>query len=119
MLARQPYTQLLATRLTDRAFSTVGMRHVHQVHGWTLAFTESEKKQEEYRENSQTAFLQLDFWHIYVTYRDAHTLQSVEIHTSTNRCCWNYEEALCARQAQTGNGAGRVRSHDLDRDRTR
>ena len=43
------YTQAAATLNLIRAFSTGGYADVHQVHAWTLGFTESEKV-ERYRE---------------------------------------------------------------------
>ena len=39
----QAYTQAAATLNLIRAFSTGGYADVHQVHAWTLGFTEGEK----------------------------------------------------------------------------
>ena len=39
----QAYTQAAATLNLLRAFSTGGYADVHQVHSWTLGFTEGEK----------------------------------------------------------------------------
>ena len=56
----QGYTQSAATLNLRRAFSTGGYADVHQVHGWTLGFTESEKA-EKYREIANRISDTLDF----------------------------------------------------------
>ena len=54
------YTQAAATLNLIRAFSTGGYADVHQVHAWTLGFTESEKV-ERYREIANRISDTLDF----------------------------------------------------------
>ncbi|KAG1715470.1 Phospho-2-dehydro-3-deoxyheptonate aldolase 2, chloroplastic [Nymphon striatum] len=49
----QAYTQAAATLNLLRAFSTGGYANVHEVHSWTLGFTEGEKAAR-YRENGRT-----------------------------------------------------------------
>ena len=88
------YTQAAATLNLIRAFSTGGYADVHQVHGWTLGFTESEKA-EKYREIANRISDTLDFM-------AAHTLQSVEYYTSHESLLLEYEEALCRQDSQTG-----------------
>ena len=97
------YTQAAATLNLIRAFSTGGYADVHQVHGWTLGFTESEKA-EKYREIANRISDTLDFM-------AAHTLQSVEYYTSHESLLLEYEEALCRQDSQTGKwlaGAGHM-----------
>ena len=56
----QAYTQAAATLNLLRAFSTGGYADVHQVHAWTLGFTEGEKA-ERYREIANRISDTLDF----------------------------------------------------------
>jgi len=96
------YTQAAATLNLIRAFSTGGYADVHQVHGWTLGFTESEKA-EKYREIANRISDTLDFMAAAgVTSETAHTLQSVEYYTSHESLLLEYEEALCRQDSQTG-----------------
>ena len=96
------YTQASATLNLIRAFSTGGYADVHQVHGWTLGFTESEKA-EKYREIANRISDTLDFMAAAgVTSETAHTLQSVEYYTSHESLLLEYEEALCRQDSQTG-----------------
>ena len=96
------YTQAAATLNLIRAFSTGGYADVHQVHGWTLGFTESEKA-EKYREIANRISDTLDFMAAAgVTSGTAHTLQSVEYYTSHESLLLEYEEALCRQDSQTG-----------------
>ena len=96
------YTQAAATLNLIRAFSTGGYADVHQVHGWTLGFTESEKA-EKYREIANRISDTLDFMAAAgVTSETAHTLQSVEYYTSHESLLLEYEEALCRQDGQTG-----------------
>ncbi|MBA98348.1 class II 3-deoxy-7-phosphoheptulonate synthase [Sulfitobacter sp.] len=96
------YTQAAATLNLIRAFSTGGYADVHQVHGWTLGFTESEKA-EKYREIANRISDTLDFMAAAgVTAETAHTLQSVEYYTSHESLLLEYEEALCRQDSQTG-----------------
>ena len=96
------YTQAAATLNLIRAFSTGGYADVHQVHGWTLGFTESEKA-EKYLEIANRISDTLDFMAAAgVTSETAHTLQSVEYYTSHESLLLEYEEALCRQDSQTG-----------------
>ena len=96
------YTQAAASLNLIRAFSTGGYADVHQVHGWTLGFTESEKA-EKYREIANRISDTLDFMAAAgVTSETAHTLQSVEYYTSHESLLLEYEEALCRQDSQTG-----------------
>ncbi|SFS55751.1 3-deoxy-D-arabinoheptulosonate-7-phosphate synthase [Sulfitobacter marinus] len=96
------YTQAAATLNLIRAFSTGGYADVHQVHGWTLGFTESEKA-EKYRDIANRISDTLDFMAAAgVTAETAHTLQSVEYYTSHESLLLEYEEALCRQDSQTG-----------------
>jgi 3-deoxy-7-phosphoheptulonate synthase len=96
------YTQAAATLNLIRAFSTGGYADVHQVHGWTLGFTDNEKT-EKYREIANRISDTLDFMAAAgVTAETAHTLQSVEFYTSHEALLLEYEEALCRQDSQTG-----------------
>ena len=96
------YTQAAATLNLIRAFSTGGYADVHQVHGWTLGFTDNEKA-EKYREIANRISDTLDFMAAAgVTSETAHTLQSVEYYTSHESLLLEYEEALCRQDSQTG-----------------
>ena len=96
------YTQAAATLNLIRAFSTGGYADVHQVHGWTLGFTDNEKA-EKYREIANRISDTLDFMAAAgVTSETAHTLQTVEFYTSHEALLLEYEEALCRQESQTG-----------------
>ncbi|WP_372573975.1 class II 3-deoxy-7-phosphoheptulonate synthase [Ruegeria jejuensis] len=99
----QAYTQAAATLNLIRAFSTGGYADVHQVHAWTLGFTESEKA-EAYREVANRITDTLDFMKAAgVTNDAAHTLQSVEFYTSHEGLLLEYEEALTRLDSTSGN----------------
>ncbi|WP_436399382.1 class II 3-deoxy-7-phosphoheptulonate synthase [Roseobacter sp. S98] len=96
------YTQAAATLNLLRAFSTGGYADVHQVHAWTLGFTESEKA-ERYREIATRISDTLDFMSAAGVNSDtAHTLQSVEFYTSHESLLLEYEEALTRVDSTTG-----------------
>ena len=96
------YTQAAATLNLIRAFSTGGYADVHQVHGWTLGFTDNEKA-EKYREIANRISDTLDFMAAAgATSETAHTLQSVEYYTSHESLLLEYEEALCRQDSLTG-----------------
>lgn len=98
----QAYTQAAATLNLLRAFSTGGYADVHQVHGWTLGFTEGEKA-ERYREMAGRISDTLDFIKAAgVTNEQAHTLESVEFYTSHESLLLEYEEALTRVDSTTG-----------------
>ena len=96
------YTQAAATLNPIRAFSTGGYADVHQVHAWTLGFTESEKV-ERYREIANRISDTLDFMTAAGVNGDtAHTLKSVEFYTSHESLLLEYEEALTRVDSTTG-----------------
>lgn len=99
----QGYTQAAATLNLLRAFSTGGYADVHQVHRWTLGFTESEKA-EAYREMANRITDTLDFIKAAGVNQDtAHTLQTVEFYTSHEGLLLEYEEALTRLDSTSGN----------------
>ena len=99
----QAYTQAAATLNLIRAFSTGGYADVHQVHAWTLGFTEG-RKAERYRELANRITDTLDFMSAAGVNRDtAHTLQSVEFYTSHEALLLEYEEALTRLDSTSGN----------------
>jgi 3-deoxy-7-phosphoheptulonate synthase len=96
------YTQAAATLNLIRAFSTGGYADVHQVHSWTLGFTEAEKV-DRYREIANRISDTLDFMAAAgVTSETAHTLQTVEFYTSHESLLLEYEEALTRVDSTTG-----------------
>jgi 3-deoxy-7-phosphoheptulonate synthase len=96
------YTQAAATLNLIRAFSTGGYADVHQVHGWTLGFTDSDRASK-YREVANRISDTLDFMAAAGVNSDtAHTLQSVEFYTSHESLLLEYEQALCRQDSLTG-----------------
>ena len=96
------YTQAAATLNLLRAFSTGGYADVHQVHSWTLGFTETEKV-DRYREIANRISDTLDFMAAAgVTSETAHTLKTVEFYTSHESLLLEYEEALTRVDSTTG-----------------
>lgn len=99
----QAYTQAAATLNLLRAFSTGGYADVHQVHSWTLGFTESEKATR-YRDMANRISDTLDFMNAAgITNDTAHTLQSVDFYTSHESLLLEYEEALTRMDSTSGN----------------
>ena len=99
----QAYTQAAATLNLIRAFSTGGYADVHQVHAWTLGFTEGEKAAR-YRELANRITDTLDFMSAAGVNQDtAHTLQSVDFYTSHEALLLEYEEALTRLDSTSGN----------------
>ncbi|KUF11636.1 class II 3-deoxy-7-phosphoheptulonate synthase [Pseudoponticoccus marisrubri] len=98
----QAYTQAAATLNLLRAFSTGGYADVHQVHAWTLGFTEADEAAK-YREMAGRISDTLDFIRAAGVSNDqAHTLQTVEFYTSHEALLLEYEEALCRRDSTSG-----------------
>jgi 3-deoxy-7-phosphoheptulonate synthase len=98
----QAYTQSAASLNLLRAFSTGGYADVHQVHAWTLGFTERENAAK-YRELANNISDALDFMRAAgVTQETAHTLQSVDFYTSHEALLLEYEEALCRIDSTSG-----------------
>ncbi|NRB36257.1 MAG: 3-deoxy-7-phosphoheptulonate synthase class II [Rhodobacteraceae bacterium] len=98
----QAYTQAAATLNLLRAFSTGGYADVHQVHSWTLGFTESEKA-EAYREMANRITDTLDFMNAAGVNGDtSHALKTVEFYTSHESLLLEYEEALTRLDSTSG-----------------
>jgi len=98
----QAYTQAAATLNLVRAFSHGGYADVHQVHSWTLGFTQTDEA-ERYRDVANRISDTLDFMAAAgVTQETAHTLQSVDFYTSHEALLLEYEEALCRIDTTTG-----------------
>ncbi len=98
----QAYTQAAATLNLVRAFSHGGYADVHQVHAWTLGFTQKEEAKR-YRDVANRISDTLDFMAAAgVTQETAHTLQSVDFYTSHEALLLEYEEALCRIDSTTG-----------------
>jgi len=98
----QAYTQAAATLNLLRAFSTGGYADVHQVHAWTLGFTESEKAAK-YREMANNISNALDFMKAAGIDSDrAHTLKTVDFYTSHESLLLEYEEALTRLDSTSG-----------------
>ena len=98
----QAYTQAAATLNLLRAFSTGGYADVHQVHSWTLGFTDRDEA-EKYRDMANRIQDTLDFMTAAGINRDtAHTLESVDFYTSHEALLLEYEEALTRVDSTTG-----------------
>lgn len=98
----QAYTQAAATLNLLRAFSSGGYADVHQVHAWTLGFTEGEKAAK-YREMASRISDTLDFMTAAGVDSDrAHTLQTVDFYTSHESLLLEYEEALTRQDSTSG-----------------
>ncbi len=98
----QAYMQAAATLNLLRAFSTGGYADVHQVHAWTLGFTDQDEA-EKYRGLANRISDTLDFMRAAGVSDDAaHTLQSVDFYTSHEALLLEYEEALCRIDSTTG-----------------
>ncbi|MEL7212105.1 MAG: 3-deoxy-7-phosphoheptulonate synthase class II [Pseudomonadota bacterium] len=96
------YTQAAASLNLVRAFSTGGYADVHQVHGWTLGFTEGSEA-ERYRDMANRISDTLDFMKAAgVNQETAHTLQSVDFYTSHEALLLEYEEALTRVDSTSG-----------------
>src|SRR6056297_885909 len=98
----QAYTQAAATLNLLRAFSTGGYADVHQVHQWTLGFTEGEKA-ERYRDLANRITDTLDFMKAAGIESDqAHDLGTVDFYTSHEALLLEYEEALTRLDSTSG-----------------
>ena len=98
----QAYTQAAATLNLLRAFSTGGYADVHQVHQWTLGFTDREEA-ERYRDMAARITDTLDFINAAgVSGAQAHSLSSVDFYTSHEALLLEYEEALTRVDSTTG-----------------
>jgi 3-deoxy-7-phosphoheptulonate synthase len=98
----QAYLQAAATLNLLRAFSTGGYADVHQVHSWTLGFTEGEKAAK-YRDMANRISDTLDFIKAAgIDSKTAHTLQTVDFYTSHEALLLEYEEALTRLDTTSG-----------------
>ncbi len=96
------YTQAAATLNLLRAFSTGGFADVHEVHRWTLGFTDVGGMRR-YAEVAERIGDTLDFMSAAGVSRDAaHTLQEVDFYTSHEALLLEYEEALTRVDTTTG-----------------
>ncbi len=98
----QAYTQAAATLNLLRAFSQGGYANVHQVHAWTLGFTQGEEAAR-YRDVASRISDTLDFIRAAgVSEESAHTLQTVDFYVSHEALLLEYEEALCRIDSTSG-----------------
>ncbi|WP_136443501.1 class II 3-deoxy-7-phosphoheptulonate synthase [Pacificoceanicola onchidii] len=98
----QAYTQAAATLNLLRAFSQGGYADVHQVHQWTLGFTDGNGA-EKYRDMANRITDTLDFIKAAgVSGAQAHALQVVDFFTSHESLLLEYEEALCRLDSTSG-----------------
>lgn len=98
----QAYTQAAATLNLLRAFSTGGYADVHQVHSWTLGFTESDQAKE-YRDMARSISDALDFMTAAgLDSERAPSLQTVDFYTSHESLLLEYEEALTRLDSTSG-----------------
>ncbi len=98
----QAYLQSAATLNLLRAFSTGGYADVHQVHSWTLGFTESEKASR-FRDMANRISDTLDFMKAAGLDSAArHELQTVDFYTSHEALLLEYEEALTRQDSTSG-----------------
>mgnify|MGYP001627793159 FL=1 len=98
----QAYTQAAATVNLLRAFSTGGYADVHQVHQWTLGFTEGQKA-ERYREMAGRITDALEFMTAAgVSSANNHALNTVDFYTSHESLLLEYEEALTRLDSTSG-----------------
>ncbi|WP_372613623.1 class II 3-deoxy-7-phosphoheptulonate synthase [Aquicoccus sp.] len=99
----QAYTQSAATLNLLRAFSTGGYADVHQVHSWTLGFTETENAAR-YREMANRISDTLDFMKAAgVDSNRSAALHTVDFYTSHESLLLEYEEALTRVDSTSGN----------------
>lgn len=96
------YTQAAATLNLLRAFSKGGFANIHQVHAWTLGFTEKDEAQK-YRAMAERISDALDFMETAgLTSEKNHELSSVDFYTSHEALLLEYEEALTRVDSTSG-----------------
>ncbi|WP_407932956.1 class II 3-deoxy-7-phosphoheptulonate synthase [Jannaschia ovalis] len=99
----EAYTQAAATLNLLRAFSKGGFADVHQVHQWTLGFTQGERAAQ-YRDMADRIQDTLDFMTAAGLGADTNAeLSTVDFYTSHEALLLEYEEALCSKDSLTGN----------------
>jgi 3-deoxy-7-phosphoheptulonate synthase len=98
----QAYTQSAASLNLVRAFSTGGYADVHQVHAWTLGFTQGSEA-EKYRALAERISDALSFMKAAgVDQQTAHNLQSVDFYSIHEALLLVYEEALTRVDSTSG-----------------
>ena len=98
----QAYMQAAATLNLLRAFSTGGYADVHQVHQWTLGFTEAAGLQK-YSQMAERISDTLDFMEAAgLSTETNHELKTVEFYTSHEALLLEYEEALTRVDSTSG-----------------
>ena len=98
----QAYTQAAATLNLLRAFSQGGYADVHQVHQWTLGFTDRDEA-EKYRDMANRIQDTLDFMTAAgITGENNHELHTVDFYTSHESLLLEYEEALTRVDSTSG-----------------
>jgi 3-deoxy-7-phosphoheptulonate synthase len=98
----QAYTQAAATLNLLRAFSKGGFADIHQVHAWTLGFTDRDEA-EKYRDIAERIQDTLDFMKSAgLTAARNSELSSVDFYTSHEALLLEYEEALARVDSTTG-----------------
>ena len=96
------YTQAAASLNLLRAFSQGGYADMHQVHTWTLGFTEGEKA-EKYRAMAERISEALAFMDAAGVTREAtQAVGKVDFFTSHEALLLEYEEALCRIDSTSG-----------------
>ncbi|MEM1373728.1 MAG: 3-deoxy-7-phosphoheptulonate synthase class II [Pseudomonadota bacterium] len=98
----QAYTQASATLNLLRAFSKGGFADIHQVHAWTLGFTDREES-EKYREMAGRISDALDFMQAAgFTSEFNDEVSTVDFYTSHEALLLEYEEALTRVDSTSG-----------------
>ncbi|RME18054.1 MAG: 3-deoxy-7-phosphoheptulonate synthase class II, partial [Alphaproteobacteria bacterium] len=98
----QAYTQAAASLNLLRAFSTGGYADVHQVHAWTLGFTEQDEA-ERFREMAARISDTLDFMKAAGLDSESNwALRTVDFYVSHEALLLEYEEALTRVDSTTG-----------------
>ncbi|MEL6912865.1 MAG: 3-deoxy-7-phosphoheptulonate synthase class II [Pseudomonadota bacterium] len=96
------YTQASATLNLLRAFSKGGFADIHQVHAWTLGFTDREES-EKYREMAGRISDALDFMNAAgFTSETTDEMSTVDFYTSHEALLLEYEEALTRIDSTSG-----------------
>ena len=96
------YTQAAATLNLLRAFSSGGYADMHQVHSWTLGFTEGDKASQ-YREMAIRISDALDFMNASgLASADNHKMRTVDFYVSHEALLLEYEEALTRVDSTSG-----------------
>ena len=98
----EAYTQAAATLNLLRAFSKGGFADVHQVHQWTLGFTEGPRAAQ-YRDMANRIGDTLDFMTAAgLTAENNAELSTVDFYTSHEALLLEYEEALTRKDSLSG-----------------